>query len=156
METKQETVIFTITIGKVISKIIATLPTEPEQVAVVFSDGVSLLMEHDQVCCEVVVLNDVVGNLSHLIGRTVLNFEESSQSHTDTSGGTTWTFYNIRTDRGDVTLRWLGESNGYYSEDVDCRMVNTDWLLESDNWVDMITEKPIGKYSNLDQFPKPC
>lgn len=88
-------------------------------------DGSVYVMYHRQDCCESVSVEDVIGDVADLIGLEILEAEEvSGETPTDHQweyepDSYTWTFYKIGTQRGSVTIRWLGQSNGYYSERVD-------------------------------------
>lgn len=91
-----------------------------EQVRIVTDAGAFVLL-HQQDCCEHVSVADVTGDPADLVGAVVRLAEVSTDSG-DTAGGygsQTWTFYRLRTDKGDLDIRWFGESNGYYSEAVD-------------------------------------
>lgn len=79
---------------------------------------------HQQDCCESVALNEIVGDMADLIGSPVVLAEEASNEAEAADpppnpDSFTWTFYRLGTAKGTVVLRWLGESNGYYSESVD-------------------------------------
>ncbi len=89
--------------------------------AVVFTmdNGEQFTMAHQQDCCESVSLADVTGDPEDLIGSPVTMADESSEPGESNWGTATWTFYKFATVKGYVDLRWLGESNGYYGEDVD-------------------------------------
>lgn len=86
-------------------------------------DGV-FVFEHDQSCCESVNIESVVGDLQDLVGEPLLLAEESSgETPADHNfayepESYTWTFYKFATRKGYVDVRWLGTSNGYYSESV--------------------------------------
>ena len=60
-------------------------------------------------------IDDVCGDISDIIGTEIISaYESSNDKPTDKAG--TWTFYHISTRRGSITIKWYGESNGYYSE----------------------------------------
>lgn len=87
------------------------------------SEGIKYRMWHDQDCCEGVYLESIAGELDDLIGSPILQAEESTSDNLvdgkpENTDYFTWTFYKLTTKKGYVTLRWLGESNGYYSESV--------------------------------------
>lgn len=95
-----------------------------DEVVFVTDTGRSFKMYHDQDCCESVQLEDVCGDPAALVGATIrVAREDSNEGQQDVrpseyAESWTWTFYTIATAKGYVTLRWLGESNGYYSESV--------------------------------------
>ena len=78
---------------------------------------------HYQGCCESVDINDIVGDLEDLVGEPLLIAEEVEGSvpidfEDKYTESYTFTFYKFATRKGYVDVRWLGESNGYYSESV--------------------------------------
>lgn len=75
-------------------------------------------MYHYQDCCENVTIEDACGDVEDLIGHPINGAEERTMKGPSRYESSTWTFYELSTNRGSMTLRWLGTSNGYYSEHV--------------------------------------
>lgn len=105
--------------GKVLSEV-AGAHAQSEEITFRCADGATFRMWHEQDCCEGVSVVEVIGDTNDLIGTPILQAEESTNTdnppeHADSF---LWTFYRLQTIRGSVVIRWLGESNGYYSESV--------------------------------------
>ncbi len=96
-----------------------------EEIVFATASGEVYKLYHDQDCCELVQIEDIVGSLTDLVGSPILMAEETVSNEEDNKDGKpgddsfTWTFYRLATAKGYVTIRWYGESNGYYSESVD-------------------------------------
>ena len=75
--------------------------------------------QHIQDCCESVYIESITGDFLDLIGNPLLVAEERITQSNTRCDSTTYTFYTFRTIKGSVDVRWVGNSNGYYSESVD-------------------------------------
>ena len=105
-------------IGAVITSITGSVGSEK----MIFhsKDGRKFVFEHWQSCCENVSIDDICGDISDLLNSPLLEAEEVSNVDGPKVEyeSYTWTFYRFSTARGSVTVKWLGTSNGYYSESV--------------------------------------
>jgi len=98
-----------------------------DEVTIMFTDGSCLKFYHSQDCCESVLLEDFDATPEDLVNAKIISIEERiSYSGEDKIKSLnpwhesyTWSFYVIKTSKFTMTMRWYGESNGWYSETVD-------------------------------------
>lgn len=105
-----------------------------DEVTIKFTDGSCLKFYHRQDCCETVLLEDFDATPEDLVNAKIISIEERiSYSGKDEikplntwDESYTWSFYVIKTSKFTMTLRWYGESNGWYSETVDIDYLHYD------------------------------
>ncbi len=112
-------------INILLGKIITQIERSNDELIFITSEGDKYRMYHEQDCCEGVSIDDINGDLDDLLNSPILMAEEviSNENPSDYNpdmyqDSFTWTFYKLATIKGYVTIRWYGESNGYYSESV--------------------------------------
>lgn len=109
-------------VGQVLTKV---QQESDSKIVFVTSKGKEYILHHWQDCCESVTIESIVGDLNDLVGSMILTAEKSVSGENPTGvtkefqDSFTWTFYKFSTRKGYVDIRWYGESNGYYSEEVD-------------------------------------
>lgn len=108
-------------IARLLGKTLTFVHHDKNEEAILFytEDNEVYQMCHEQDCCENVYVEDVTGDLRDLLHSPITMAEEVSKNDEEAYESGTWTFYKLATINGYVTIRWYGESNGYYSESVD-------------------------------------
>lgn len=110
-------------LGEVISTVEGA--EDGQETIITTESGKAIKIYHAQDCCEHVSIEDsevdnIVGGYCHFAGfvegETPVVTTNDDYYHEESQ---TWSFLKIETSKGSIWQRWLGESNGYYSESVD-------------------------------------
>lgn len=100
-----------------------------EEIRLTTQCGKIVRIFHEQDCCEYVRVEDTEGNWHDLIGKVIVeaDCDEEPKGSPPPECPYSWTRTNItlKTDEHTVISRWLGESNGCYSESVSIADITT-------------------------------
>ena len=99
---------------------------DDDEILFTTTEGERYQLYHEQECCEDVHIESIAGDLEDLVGSEILMAEGAEgesrfkdEDEDEIRYYSTWTFYKLATMKGYVDIRWVGESNGCYSESVD-------------------------------------
>lgn len=118
-----EELLFSTLLGKTLVDI--KLEKDAEEALFTTNEGEVYRLYHQQDCCEFVSIEDIIGDPINLLNSPLTMAEEVEAANDPVDfkpefkpESYTWTFYKLATLKGYVTIRWYGQSNGYYSEGV--------------------------------------
>ena len=110
---------FDVLVGEVLDAV--DIDREENQILLTARSGRKFLVYHEQDCCEKVQIVGQDGGFDKLIGKPIVEARDfavdTSEEAIDSSQTTTALVFRV--DDQTVVSRWIGDSNGYYSESVD-------------------------------------
>ncbi len=117
LERKQ--VEFSALVGEVLDAV--DIDREKDQILLTTRSGRNFLVYHKQNCCETVAISGQDGSFDKLIGKPIVEARDITVDTSEEAAGSsqTTTILVFRVDDQTVISRWIGDSNGYYSESVD-------------------------------------
>lgn len=112
-------------IGKTLEKI--DINEFNDEMLFICTDGDAFRAYHMQDCCETVSIYDIKGVITDILGSKIIYATEDTSgdmpddvsSQCISNDSFTWTTHKFVTENNKtLVVRWLGQSNGYYSESV--------------------------------------
>ena len=106
-------------VGEVLDAV--DIDREENQILLTTRSGRKFLVYHEQDCCEKVQIVGQDGSFDKLIGKPIVEARDIAVDTTEEGidDSQTTTTLVFRVDDQTVISRWVGDSNGYYSESVD-------------------------------------
>lgn len=114
------------TIEELAGKTLTKVDASDENIWFYTTENKAVRLWHQQECCESVSVEETVGDLSDLVGSPILRAEVRTEDGESSYGDLRYTFYELATIKGCVTIRWYGRSNGYYSTRVELTEYDVD------------------------------
>ncbi len=109
---------FSALVGEVLDAV--DIDREENQILLTTRSGRRFLVYHEQDCCETVAISGQDGSFDRLIGKPIVEARDFAvDTGDDEIDSQTTTTLVFRVDDQTVISRWIGDSNGYYSESVD-------------------------------------
>lgn len=103
-------------IGEILSYV--DVDTETNRILLTTQSGKTIMIYHDQECCEGVEIQSVEGDWLKLVGRPITSAEQFEEDATEQvvpdwdCGSCTKTTITLKADDATVVSRWIGTSNG--------------------------------------------
>ena len=107
-------------LGELAGETLTYIDVDPENDVILLTteSGRMIKIYHEQDCCESVRIEDTQGDWHNLIGKVIVTAYADEYESEVEYGSRTETTLTFCVDDATVINRWVGESNGYYSESV--------------------------------------
>lgn len=105
------------------------------RVVIFTKEGPIYRMDHQQDCCETVLCTEIEGEIEQILNSPVTNtkeiIEHDEEGKLSDYESLTLTDFLIETESARLLIKWLGTSNGYYSESVIIEEIYSPQQLEN-------------------------
>lgn len=113
-----------------VGEVVTSITTSDNHVTIETESGKTFHWCHHQNCCEWVTVQKIAGSTLSILGKKIISARRTEPLdpkwyHEGYDVSHCWTVISIvysdldGKNRDKIQFWWLGESNGYYSEDVD-------------------------------------